>query len=51
MLYFTIGERVKERIISCKVETYSMMIYRINFCIPLYEFKIDIYKNDKFHAK
>ena len=53
----TVGERVEERVISCKVETYSAMIYGINFHLLPYEFKIDVYVNFgkrwniKFQAK
>ena len=37
-----VGERVEERVISCKVE---FEIYRINFHLLPYEFEIGLYVN------
>jgi hypothetical protein len=37
---FTVGERVEERVISCKIETHNMVIYRINFHLTPYEFEM-----------
>jgi hypothetical protein len=36
----TVGERVKEGVISCKIETHDMVIYRINFHLTPYEFEM-----------
>jgi len=40
----TVREQVEEHFISYKVE-YRMVIYRINFYLPHYEFKIGLYVN------
>jgi hypothetical protein len=53
----TVGERVEEHVVSCKLETCSMMIHKINFHLSPYEFEIGLYVNFeklwniKFQAK
>jgi len=39
----TVEERAKERVISCKVENYSLVINKINLHLSPYEFEIGLY--------